>query len=159
MPEPIDSDLAGAFPEVSRRRRRRRPELRELAPVVLAVSAGGAVGAGARFEAFSLWPTPSAAFPATALWVNVIGSALIGLLMVSVEERWSHRRLVRPFWGTGVLGGFTTFSTYAVDVQRLTSPGHVWLAGAYLLLTPLAAVFATALTARSARRVFSRRVR
>lgn len=159
MPEPVNSDVASAFPPVARRPQQRRGRLPELAPVVLAVSAGGAVGAGARFEAFRLWPTPPGGFPATALWVNVVGSALIGLLMVSVEERWPHRRLVRPFWGTGVLGGFTTFSTYAVDIQRLVSHGHLGVALTYLLLTPVAAVIAAVLTARFARRVFSRRVR
>ena len=45
-------------------------------------------------------------------------------------------RLLRPFVGTGVLGGFTTFSTYAVDLQRLLAGGHAWTAVAYLVATP-----------------------
>src|SRR5206468_23399 len=51
--------------------------------------------------------------------VNVLGCGLIGVLMVLVGELWTGRRLLRPFLGTGVLGGFTTFSTYAVDLQHL----------------------------------------
>ena len=81
------------------------------------------LGAGARYAATIAWPTAQAAFPATVFAVNLLGSALIGILMVSVVQMWPHRRLVRPILGTGVLGGFTTFSTYAVDVSQLD---HCW---------------------------------
>jgi CrcB protein len=54
--------------------------------------------------------------------INVTGCLLIGVLMVLIAHRWPHQRLVRPFWGVGVLGGYTTFSTASVDVLRAT-PG------------------------------------
>lgn len=123
--------------------------------MVGAVSAGGAVGAAGRYAATVSWPTAEGGFPATTLAVNVLGSALIGILMVAVVELWPHRRLVRPFLGTGVLGGFTTFSTYAVDVQHLATAGRVATATAYLLLTPILAVLAATLTARATRRLIS----
>ncbi|MFJ6012365.1 fluoride efflux transporter CrcB [Streptomyces sp. NPDC092952] len=111
-------------------------------PVVAVVALGGATGACARYGASLLWPTAATGFPWTTLVVNVIGCAVIGAFMVVISEAWSAHRLVRPFFGTGVLGGFTTFSTYAVDIQRLVDGGRVRAALGYLGLTLLAALTA-----------------
>ena len=46
-----------------------------------------------------------------------MGCAVIGVFMVLITDVWTAHPLVRPFFGTGVLGGFTTFSTYATDVR------------------------------------------
>ena len=62
-----------------------------------------------------------------------------------------RRKLLRPFFGTGVLGGFTTFSTYVVDVQRVAQNGAAGTALAYLLVTILAALAAVYLGTRLAR--------
>lgn len=116
-------------------------------PVVTAVSLGGIAGASARYGAGLLWPTAGGAFPWTTLVVNTAGCAVIGVFMVLIAEARSVHRLVRPFFGTGVLGGFTTFSTYTVDIQGLVNGGHARTALAYLaltLLSALAAVWATA---------------
>ncbi|MFG2598412.1 fluoride efflux transporter CrcB [Streptomyces sp. NPDC048462] len=112
------------------------------APVVAVVALGGAVGACARYGAALLWPTAGGGFPWTTLVVNVIGCAVIGVFMVVISEVWAAHRLVRPFFGTGVLGGFTTFSTYAVDIQRLVDGGRARSGLAYLGLTLLAALAA-----------------
>ncbi len=109
-------------------------------PVIGVVAAGGAAGATARYGAALLWPTGTAAFPWTTLTVNAVGCALMGVLMVLVTEVWSAHRLLRPFLGTGVLGGFTTFSTYAVDIQRLADAGEPLLALTCLAGTVLAAL-------------------
>lgn len=146
---------AAAEPDVFPSSRLGRGRLADLTPVVAAVSAGGAVGAAGRYAATVAWPPAEGSLPVTTLAVNVCGCALIGILMVAVVELWPHRRLVRPFMGTGVLGGFTTFSTYAVDVQQLASVGQVGTAAAYLLLTPILAVLAATLTARATRRLIS----
>ncbi|MEV8451328.1 fluoride efflux transporter CrcB [Streptomyces sp. NPDC052095] len=111
-------------------------------PVVAVVALGGAIGACARYGASLLWPTAATGFPWTTLVVNVIGCAVIGAFMVVISEAWSAHRLVRPFFGTGVLGGFTTFSTYAVDIQRLVDGGRVRAGLGYLGLTLLAALTA-----------------
>ncbi|MFF4601536.1 fluoride efflux transporter FluC [Streptomyces sp. NPDC001339] len=121
-------------------------------PVIGAVSAGGAVGAAARYGASLLWPTGPGAFPWTTLAVNAVGCALMGVLMVLITEVRPAHRLLRPFLGTGVLGGFTTFSTYAVDVQRLVGdrqplPALACLAGT--VLAALAAVWAGVAGARA----------
>uniref|UniRef100_A0AAU2VSD6 Fluoride-specific ion channel FluC n=1 Tax=Streptomyces sp. NBC_00008 TaxID=2903610 RepID=A0AAU2VSD6_9ACTN len=111
-------------------------------PVVAVVALGGATGACARYGASLLWPTEAGGFPWTTLVVNVIGCAVIGVFMVVISEVWAAHRLVRPFFGTGVLGGFTTFSTYAVDIQRLVDGGRARSGLAYLGLTLLAALAA-----------------
>lgn len=115
------------------------------AAVLCVISAGGVLGAVARYEAALAWPTRQAHFPWTTLAVNVTGCALIGVLLVLVGSVFSGPRLLRPFVGTGVLGGFTTFSTYAVDIQRLIATGHPARALSYLLATLVAAL--TAVTA------------
>ncbi|HEX2314606.1 MAG TPA: fluoride efflux transporter CrcB [Thermomonospora sp.] len=121
-------------------------------PVIAVVAAGGGLGAAARYGASLLWPTDPGAFPATTLAVNVVGCALIGVLMVLVTEKGTAHRLVRPFLGTGVLGGFTTFSAYAADIRHLMDDGHARTALVYLAATVVAALAAvwcaTALTRR-----------
>lgn len=116
--------------------------LRGQGPVVAAVALGGAAGAAARYGASLFWPTAPSAFPWTILVVNTVGCAVMGVLMVVITEGRQTHRLVRPFLGTGVLGGFTTFSTYAVDIVRLTDLREVRAALTYLALTPFAALAA-----------------
>jgi fluoride exporter len=55
--------------------------------------------------------------------------------VVLSTDVWPRQRLLRPLLGTGVIGGFTTFSTFAVDQQRLMTHGHVGLAIGYLITT------------------------
>lgn len=106
------------------------------------ISLGGMVGALARYGTGVAFPASPTGFPWATFGVNVTGCLLIGVLMVLVTDVWSGRRLVRPFLGVGVLGGFTTFSTYVVDVQRLVSAGAAGTALVYLAGTVLAAVAA-----------------
>lgn len=136
---------------------RARPGTRAQAPVVAAVALGGAAGAAARYAATLGWPTPTGAFPWTVLWVNVAGCAAIGVLMVIVTEVRTAHPLVRPFLGTGVLGGFTTFSTYAVDVRALLDGGHAAAGPAALVATPVIALAAVWTATAATRRVLTRR--
>ncbi|MFJ1756698.1 fluoride efflux transporter FluC [Kitasatospora sp. NPDC088134] len=126
----------------------RPPVLRGQGRTVAAVSAGGVLGAGARYAAGLLWPTPADAFPWTTLLVNTVGCALIGVVLVAITEgRWQPHPLLRPFLATGVLGGFTTFSTYAVDTRQLFDHGRPGTGLLYLggtLLAAMAAVWAAA---------------
>lgn len=126
---------------------------RAQAPVVAVVALGGGVGAAARYAASLWWPAHPGGFPWTIFWVNVAGCAVIGVFMVVITEFRAAHRLVRPFFGTGVLGGFTTFSTYAVDIQKLADSGHLRTGLTYLAATPLAALTAVWLAAWSTRRV------
>ncbi|MFI9024646.1 fluoride efflux transporter CrcB [Streptomyces sp. NPDC053560] len=147
--EPVDPDTGPRAPT--------RPAVRghRQGPVVAVVALGGAAGAVARYGASLLWPTPPGAFPWTTLLVNALGCAAIGVLMAVLAAAPSAHRLVRPFLGTGVLGGFTTFSTYAVDIQRLVGHGEVRTGLAYLALTLLAALAAVWAAAVATRCVLS----
>ncbi|MGW5097133.1 fluoride efflux transporter CrcB [Streptomyces nodosus] len=128
-------------------------------PVVAVVSLGGALGATARYAASLLWPTMTGGFPWTTFVVNLAGCAVIGVFMVVITEVWAAHRLVRPFFGTGVLGGFTTFSTYAVDIQRLVDTGHPRTALAYLFATVLGALAVVWLAMTATRQALARRQR
>ncbi|MFI6849034.1 fluoride efflux transporter CrcB [Kitasatospora sp. NBC_00085] len=139
--------------------RRRPPVLRGQGPAVAVVALGGAIGASARYGAGLLRPDAPTAFPWTTLVVNVVGCAVIGVFLVAITEGRPAHPLLRPFFGTGVLGGFTTFSTYAVDTRRLLVEGRPGVGLAYLGLTPVAALAAVWAAAGLARRLILRGAR
>lgn len=111
----------------------------------LAVALGGVLGALARYGLGVAWPTATGAFPWTTFVVNVSGCLLIGVLLVRLLEAGAVHPLWRPFLGTGVLGGYTTFSTYAVDARALVADGHAATAVVYVLGTLVAAMAAVQL--------------
>ena len=119
--------------------------LRSQAAITGAVAAGGALGALARWVLESVWPAPPGGFPATTFAINVSGCLLMGVLVVLVTEVRESHPMVRPFLGVGVLGGFTTFSSYAVEAQQLVDGAHLAVAGLYLALTVVAALVAVVL--------------
>ncbi|HZO66440.1 MAG TPA: fluoride efflux transporter CrcB [Kribbellaceae bacterium] len=110
-------------------------------PVLAAVAAGGVLGALARYGVSSAWPHEPGGFPWATFGINVSGCLAIGVLLVMITELRSTHRLTRPFLGTGVLGGYTTFSTYAVETERLLSD-HPVTALVYLVGTAAAALVA-----------------
>ncbi|MEV7625107.1 CrcB family protein [Actinoplanes sp. NPDC089786] len=112
------------------------------AQILAVIAAGGVLGACARYGAGLLWPTTPGAFPWTTFWINVTGCALMGVLMVLITERPRPHPLIRPFLGTGVLGGYTTFSTYVIDAQHLFDGGLPGAALIYLVATLAAALLA-----------------
>lgn len=111
------------------------------ADVGLVIAAGGALGALARYAvALAL---PAAGFPWATLLVNVSGSLAIGVLMVLLTEVAGRpHRLARPFVGVGLLGGYTTFSTYAVDAHLLAGSGALGAAALYVIGTVVGALLA-----------------
>jgi fluoride exporter len=125
-------------------------------PVLAVISVGGVIGSLARYALTTALPHAHDGFPWATFGINVSGSLLIGVLMVLVAEVWAGRPLLRPFLGVGVLGGFTTFSTYVLDLQEAA---HAGIASTYLAATlfcALVAVWAgaavTAWAVRSGRR-------
>lgn len=141
-PEQIDPDATVRGP-----RRERQWD------VLVVIGIGGVLGAEARFGLAELLPTSHAGFPWATILTNSSGCLLIGILMVVISELTSPHRLARPFLGIGVLGGYTTFSTFAVDVERLLRAQEPVLALAYLLATLTATALAVAagtITARLA---------
>lgn len=133
---PTDSDIDLHVPE-------QRTELGHAPWAVLsAISLGGVLGGLARYGLSVAFPAAAGGFPWATFAINVSGCLLIGALMVAVSEVWSAYPLVRPFLGVGVLGGFTTFSTYAVDFVRLVQASAPGTAFAYLAGTLVAALAA-----------------
>ncbi|HEX7589778.1 MAG TPA: CrcB family protein [Demequinaceae bacterium] len=106
------------------------------------IAAGGAAGALLRWGIGREWPVLPGQFPWSTLWINVTGCLAIGVLMALIEEVLAGRVYVRPLLGVGLLGGFTTFSTFAVETRALLG-AHPALALVYYLGTPAAAVLAT----------------
>lgn len=110
--------------------------------VLLVIGLGGAIGGSARYAFLAVLPHRGSEFPWATFLENVAGSFLMGALVVLLMEVARPHRLIRPFLGVGVLGGFTTFSTYAVDVVSLTEAGSPGMALAYLTTTLLGALLA-----------------
>ncbi|GAA3955618.1 fluoride efflux transporter FluC [Actinoplanes auranticolor] len=117
------------------------PASRPPLPVLAAISAGGVLGALSRYGIGVAWPHDPRGFGWSTWIVNVSGCLLIGILMVLVTRLRPEQRLVRPFWGVGVLGGYTTFSTASVDVLR-AAPGTALLYLGVTLIGALLAVWA-----------------
>jgi fluoride exporter len=109
-------------------------------PVLAVVALGGAVGAELRYLLSTIVPDRSGGFPWTIFAVNVVGCALLALLPSSAAVR--RRPLLPPLLGTGVLGGFTTLSTYGEQSRSLAAAGHVVLAGGYVVGTLVACLIA-----------------
>lgn len=128
------------------------PEPLPPAPVLAVISAGGVLGAVSRYGIGAAWPHDPRAFAWSTWTINVTGCLLIGVLMVLIAHRWPRRRLIRPFWGVGVLGGYTTFSTASVDVLRAApGPGLLYL-GCTVIGALLAVWLGTAATEAMLRR-------
>ncbi|GAA5019069.1 fluoride efflux transporter CrcB [Actinopolymorpha pittospori] len=118
-----------------------------------AIAVGGVLGALARYALSVLIPHGTHAFPWSTFLINAVGCALIGVLMALLLEAPKPHRLLRPFFGVGVLGGFTTFSTYAVDSLGLFRDGAAATGLAYLFGTLAAALVAVWLGAHLTRLV------
>ncbi|WP_433341954.1 FluC/FEX family fluoride channel [Micromonospora sp. CA-111912] len=136
-----------------------RGELRAHPAAVLGViAAGGVLGALARAGLQAALPHRPPGFPWATFAVNVTGCLLIGALMAIVAAG-RTRPLTRPFLGVGVLGGFTTFSTYAVDVRLAVAAGAAGTALAYLVATLVGALVAVWLGDAAAGRFLRRAAR
>ena len=121
--------------------------------ILAVIAAGGAIGSLARWQLTVLLPHHGLGFPWATFWANVTGCLLLGVLMVFVLDVWPPSRYLRPFLGVGVLGGYTTFSTYTLDARGLLVGGRAGLAGLYLLTSlagGMAAVWLGATLARLA---------
>jgi CrcB protein len=95
-------------------------------PAVVAVIAlGGMIGSTARFKLAEALPTAPGQFPWATFWTNMSGSFVLGFLLIILLERFPPTRYLRPFLATGVLGAYTTMSSYMVEVAQLIKDGHV----------------------------------
>lgn len=118
---------------------------------LLHVALGGALGASGRYlTGLAMTRLMGKGFPWGTLAVNVLGSFAMGLIVV-VLAHFSANRFA-PLLMTGVLGGFTTFSAFSLDVATLYERGQIGLAAAYAgasVVISIGALFAGLLVARS----------
>lgn len=129
--EAADGDVFRTGGATRPRRRTGRRDLDVLAVIAL----GGGLGSLARYGVEQLLPSGDEAFPWATFSVNLGGCLALGVLMVFVTEVWGSGRYARPFFGIGVLGGLTTFSSLTLELRTLTSAGGWLLATGYLLGT------------------------
>jgi CrcB protein len=106
------------------------------------VAAGGAAGSVARYGVARLWPAAPGGWPVPTLTVNLLGSFAIGLLYMYIAARGGSPDNTRLFWMTGVLGGFTTYSAFALETALL---GFSTTALAYVAVTVIGCLIAAVL--------------
>lgn len=119
--------------------------------ILLVVAAGGSLGAGARWAIAEALPRSAGSLPWATFLVNVTGCFALGALMVFVIDVVQSSRHLRPFVGVGLLGGYTTFSTYALEARDLLVAHHQAVAASYLagsVAAGLLAVWLGVVTAR-----------
>ncbi len=104
------------------------------------VGLGGFFGAALRYL-FSLLPlNRGGIFPLHTLLINIIGSFLIGLLAAAVAKNLCSDPRLMLFLKTGICGGFTTFSTFALESSALIQSGRPGLAAVYIALSVLLSI-------------------
>jgi len=142
---PIDPDLAPDDPaepsitHVPSTSRHRGPTAAQL----VAILAGGLLGTLARYGVDRAWPTPHGGFPMSTFVVNASGAFALGFLLTLILEHWPASGHLREFGCVGVLGAWTTMSTFATEADVLVKGGAAVLALAYVgasLAAGLAAV-------------------
>ena len=103
---------------------------------LLLVAAGGAIGASLRHLSNHLFLRAfGPGFPYSTLFVNVLGSFLMGIIISWLVKRTGASNELRLFLTTGILGGFTTFSAFSLDVANLVERGELNSAIGYALLS------------------------
>jgi fluoride exporter len=126
---PIDPDLE-------------RPARRADPRVLAAVAAGGMVGASGRYGLTRVLTVRPGAFPWATFWTNVAGSLLLGVILAVLLERLRPHPYIRPFVATGVIGAFTTMSTFQVETALLLRDGHTPVGALYAVVSVTAGVVA-----------------
>ncbi|MAF47135.1 MAG: fluoride efflux transporter CrcB [Rhodospirillales bacterium] len=111
--------------------------------LLLSIAAGGALGALARYAVMArAGHFLGHGFPFGTLIVNIAGSFLLGVLIEIVALKWSPSQEMRAFMVVGILGSFTTFSTFSLDVVAMIERGTYWPAALYMAVSVVAAIAA-----------------
>lgn len=134
---PIDADRIG--------RAARRLHTQPLSIVLVYV--GGAVGTLARYRLAVAYPGPTGGWPAATFAVNLVGAFILGVFLEELARAGSDqgwRQRMRLLVGTGFCGGFTTYSTFAVEIALLVRAHHPGVAGLYGLATVIVGLLASA---------------
>jgi len=111
--------------------------------MILSIAVGGAVGAVGRYltmVGFGHWVGHS--FPYGTLVINIIGSLILGAVIEVIALTWSPSEAFRSFLVIGMLGSFTTFSTFSLDVMTLIERGEFLSAASYIIASVVVSVAA-----------------
>jgi CrcB protein len=122
-----------------------------------AVAAGGVLGSLGRYTVGLALPHASGTFAWSTFLVNVTGSLAMGVLVVWVLAMAEPHPWLRPFLGVGVLGGWTTFSSYALDIHAMVDAGREPAAAAYLVGSLVVGLVAVGLGISLGERLFGGR--
>jgi CrcB protein len=147
---PPDDDASVPVPRAPGPRPALGPLLRERADLVVLVAVGGALGSLLRWAVSTALPVPATSPSWPTVLVNLSGAAALAALLVWLTARRPGSRRAQPLLGTGLLGGWTTFSAAVLDVQAHLVAGRLpalaLAVGVGLLAPVLAAWLATAVT-------------
>jgi fluoride exporter len=139
-------------PEAVATRPRRRNGMHLDGRELSAIFAGGFAGVAARAEIGDLLVHPTGGWPWATLIVNVAGAFLLGYFVTRLQERLPLSAYRRPFLGTGVCGGLTTFSAMQVELLQMLDAGRVGLALAYAIVSIVAGFAGVAVATNLVRR-------
>lgn len=103
----------------------------------LVIACGGVIGALGRYGIGIIWPTPANGFPLSTLFINLLGSFVIGFIAEESRLHDVDPRVVL-FVKVGLCGSFTTFSTFSLETFRLAEGGRYGLATCYALVSIIA---------------------
>lgn len=120
--------------------------------MVAAVAVGGAAGASLRAAGLAAFPTAAGGFPWATLVENVTGAFLLGALLSVLRHRRPASRYMHPLLGTGLLGAYTTFSSFAVELSLLLAARSWAVAGLYATATVVVGLAAALLGGSAGRR-------
>ena len=102
--------------------------------MIFSVAFGGALGAVARYLLSNyLQATAGNSFPWGTLTVNVLGCAILGFLLTALLNFWSPTQEIRTFLTVGLMGAFTTFSAFSLEVVLMIERAQWILAGTYII--------------------------
>jgi CrcB protein len=105
-----------------------------------AIGGGGALGTLARYGVERAVATDTLGFPWATFAVNVAGSFILAVVVTLVAGRLPEDRWLRPFMTVGFCGGFTTFSTFALEIDQRARHGHLGSAFVYLMASLAAGI-------------------
>ena len=107
---------------------------------ILAVGAGGFLGAVCRYLIGLVPVNETLVFPIKTFFINIVGCIVIGIIAAAVTRNYEMSPQMLLFLKVGVCGGFTTFSTFALETADLMKNGHMGAAFLYVLLSVLVGV-------------------
>jgi|TARA_B100000315_G_scaffold60674_1_gene55141 CrcB protein len=105
------------------------------------VASGGAVGAVLRYLTSNFYKFYFPNFPIGTLFINFIGSFIIGILASNLESRGTSYILIKYFLIIGILGSFTTFSTFSLETIQLVNDKKLFLSLVYIFLSISLCIF------------------